>query len=40
MFGMWRPGSRRWEPREEPFGGFGSPPGRFHRPTHNDDTNI
>jgi hypothetical protein len=37
MFGIWRPAGRRWEPREEPFGGFNSPPGRFHRRENKDD---
>jgi hypothetical protein len=37
MIGIWRPASRRWEPREEPFGGFNSPPGRFHRRENKDD---
>lgn len=29
--GLWRSGdASRWKPREEPFNGFKSPPGRFH----------
>lgn len=37
LFGIWKPAGRRWEPREEPFGGFNSPPGRFHRRENKDD---
>lgn len=40
MFEMGRAGNRRWEPREERFEGFGSPPGRFHHRTHEKDTII